>query len=87
MPRKYWLGFASALAAFPPEQPVVAHLQSGKFLLMLYDANENPANLEGLLTEHMASPTPTLGCTVTLLGDFSSPITLWGFFCLLVFKI
>lgn len=43
---------------FPPEQPVVAHLPSGKFLLMLDDANENPVNLEG--AEHMASPTPTL---------------------------
>lgn len=79
MPRKPWLGFAPALAAFPPEPPVVAHLQSGKFLLMLDDANENPVNLEGLRAQHTASPTPTLGCTVILHGDCSSLVTLWAF--------
>lgn len=79
MPSKHWLGFASALDTCTPEQPVVAHLQAGKFLLMLDDANENPVNLEGLHTEHVASPTPTLGYTVTFHGDSSAPVTLgWG---------
>lgn len=81
MPSKPWLGFAPALDAFSPEHPVAAHLQAGKFLLTLYDANEDPENLEGLHTEHMA--TPTLGCTVVLRGGCSSAITLrpFGFVC------
>lgn len=63
MPIKCRLGFASALDTFLPDQPVGAHLQAGKFLLTLCDANETPVSLEGLaLSTRPAHAHSWLGC-------------------------